>query len=332
MIKKCVPLLLSIGIANANPSFFEKSEIDYFHDVKKKEEEVEVKEEKKPEPKVIQKSENLREAKIDPEDRWMLKYKNSVWAKKMIGPDGQIYTTLPPREAIEAVEAMDDKNLTEAEKREKIEAYLQYQQQKIAKLNKAVPIMMQSAADLSIITPDDFVVNPNTLEKQILDQNKDVTNPHYTIKQTKINENQEFADVASQLPGEINSDVVVLLFYDFNCGHCQKQMPYIEEFYKRNKTKMEFKGFYTGPNIRDYIKESSFRTRLGNQIPFKTWPSFYENKKKEKRSYHEDFNVSGTPTIIFLNLKTKRKFVVNDSNVGIKGFENILKSMRSYNN
>ena len=322
MVRFLFSLLISFSavVLYAAEGYFESNEIDYWGDkIKAKKPEEPKKEILRPRTVRMAEDQLGQDVKeLSEDDKYMIKYRDSVWAKKSMGPDGRVWVTLPPRQAIEAIEETDP-----IKKKQKVEIYLAYQREKISKLNAMVPIMMESAVDMKIITANDFVVEASEpredITKALLGRDFQSSNVPVVIS----DDNGSTLTLINRIPGELKHQVAVLYFYDYDCHFCQKQRPEVEAFAKKYKDQVDFRGIYAG-NPKSYIKEVTFLQQTGKPVPFKTYSDLFPEKKEY---YSDHFKVKGTPTMIFINTKDGRSTRILDGDVGLDGMEAALKAV-----
>ena len=322
MVRLLFSLLISFSAAVivASEGYFESNEIDYWGDkIKAKKPEEPKKELVRPRTLRMAEDQTAQDVgELSEDDKYMIKYKDSVWAKKSMGPDGRVYVTLPLRQAVEAIEETDP-----VKKKEKVEIYLAYQREKIAKINAMGPFMMDSALDMKIITAENFVVEAPEPKEDITSAllGRDFKSANVPV--VMRDDNGSTLTLINRIPGELKHQVAVLYFFDYDCHFCQKQRPEVEAFVKKFSDSIDFRGIYAG-NPRSYIKEATFLQETGKPVPFKT----YSDKFPEKKEYYSDhFQVKGTPTMIFINTKDGRSTRILDGNVGLSGMEAALQAV-----
>lgn len=94
----------------------------------------------------------------------------------------------------------------------------------------------------------------------------------------------------------INADILMLLFWDPECGHCEKEIPIIKEFYDLNKEKYKFEVFA--------VCSDTSLVKWKNAIKKKkmTWINV-DGPRTLTADYHELYDIISTPVIYLLNRK-----------------------------
>ena len=94
----------------------------------------------------------------------------------------------------------------------------------------------------------------------------------------------------------VNARVTMILFWDPDCGHCEKEIPKIKEFYDANKTKYGLEIFAVCSDTSLSKWKSSLRKRGMDWINVNGPRSLTGN-------YHDQYDIISTPTIYILNRK-----------------------------
>ncbi len=106
----------------------------------------------------------------------------------------------------------------------------------------------------------------------------------------------------------INSDYIVICFWDPTCGHCQKQVPRLDSIYKAKwkKEGVKMYGVLTETKDLDQWKKFIRDKNLGN------WINVYETDAQKKivedskqASYKQLYDVIQTPTLYLLDKDKK---------------------------
>ncbi len=110
--------------------------------------------------------------------------------------------------------------------------------------------------------------------------------------------NMVMMDTLNQLISLYNLDVnyTIVLFWDPECGHCEKEIPKLKEFYDANKVKL-------GLEIFAVCSDSSM-VKMKNAIRKKgtTWINV-NGPRRLTGNYHDEYDITTTPTIYILNRK-----------------------------
>ncbi|MCX6266489.1 MAG: thioredoxin family protein, partial [Bacteroidetes bacterium] len=94
----------------------------------------------------------------------------------------------------------------------------------------------------------------------------------------------------------ITADFLLLLFWDPDCGHCEKEIPILKEFYDQNKMKYGFEIFA--------VCSDTSMVKWKNSIKKKkmTWINV-DGPRTLTGDYHEQYDITTTPVIYLLNRK-----------------------------
>jgi thiol-disulfide isomerase/thioredoxin len=112
----------------------------------------------------------------------------------------------------------------------------------------------------------------------------------------QIAPNMVMMDTNSQLISMHNIDAkfLLLLFWDPDCGHCEKEIPKIKEFYEANKDKNGLRVFAVCSDTSMEKWKSAIRKKSMNWINV-------DGPRTLTGDYHELYDISTTPVIYFLN-------------------------------
>lgn len=299
----------------------EKDGIDYFPE-KEKENKEDQEEDSgfvyKEEPVVTPKTQKktpviIDKIKIDPRDVYLHQYRNSIWAKKMIGPDGKVYVTLPDEESIRAAEAT-----TEEERKYWSRKYLAKNVEKLTKWGKMNQTVKAVSISDGFVTPESFSIKKSIpIDEMKLDQFSNASLKENSLIDLKNN---------VPVPGDVDENKIqVLFFYRGTCPSCLQILPDINKFTTKYKSHIQVKGVYTRP-LDEYMEFLRYYyDYMQEPLPFKNW-NLIQLNKLNKFNYASKLGISGannvvsTPTIVFLNLKTKKKIVL----VGSQNKLNVL--------
>ncbi len=92
----------------------------------------------------------------------------------------------------------------------------------------------------------------------------------------------------------INAEYLMLLFWDPDCGHCEKEIPVIKEFYDQNKEKYGFEVFAICSDTSLVKWKNSIRKKK------MTWINV-DGPRTLTGDYHEQYDIISTPVIYLLN-------------------------------
>jgi peroxiredoxin len=118
----------------------------------------------------------------------------------------------------------------------------------------------------------------------------------------------------------VKADYTVLIFYDVDCGQCQKDLPKLRDTYdkmKKEGKKIEVYCVYTHHEVekwKKFIRDNKF-----------TWINVYDgvhlNDLKKK------FDIYSTPVIYILD---KNK-VIKAKRIGVEQVEDVIKNLERIN-
>ena len=97
---------------------------------------------------------------------------------------------------------------------------------------------------------------------------------------------------------DIKADYTIVAFWDSNCGHCQKEIPKLHEFYKTNKEKW---------NLATFAVSTDTSTREWKAFINKnhlTWTNVYGYWSYTK-NFHDLYDINSTPVIYLLDEEKK---------------------------
>ncbi len=94
----------------------------------------------------------------------------------------------------------------------------------------------------------------------------------------------------------ITADFLLLLFWDPDCGHCEKEIPILKEFYDQNKVKYGFEIFS--------VCSDTSMVKWKNSVKKKkmTWINV-DGPRTLTGDYHEQYDIISTPVIYLLDRK-----------------------------
>ena len=118
----------------------------------------------------------------------------------------------------------------------------------------------------------------------------------------QIAPNMIMQDTSLQLVSmqSIKADFLLLLFWDPDCGHCEKEIPIIKEFYDQNKEKYKFE-IYAICSDTSLVKwKTAIRKKKMNWINV-------DGPRTLTGDYHEQYDIISTPVIYLLD---KRKEII----------------------
>jgi thiol-disulfide isomerase/thioredoxin len=92
----------------------------------------------------------------------------------------------------------------------------------------------------------------------------------------------------------INSEFLILLFWDPDCGHCEKEIPLIKEFYDTNKTKYGIEVYAICSDTSMVKMKNAIRKKKMNWINV-------DGPRTLTGDYHEQYDIISTPVIYILN-------------------------------
>jgi hypothetical protein len=98
----------------------------------------------------------------------------------------------------------------------------------------------------------------------------------------------------------ISADFLILLFWDPECGHCEKEIPIIKEFYDLNKVKYGLEVFAVCSDTSMAKMKKAIRKKQMNWINV-------NGPRTLTGDYHEQYDIISTPVIYILN---KRKEII----------------------
>lgn len=92
----------------------------------------------------------------------------------------------------------------------------------------------------------------------------------------------------------ITADFLLLLFWDPDCGHCEKEIPVLKEFYDLNKEKYGFEilGICSDTSLVKW--KSSIRKKMMNWINV-------DGPRTLTGDYHEQYDITTTPVLYLLD-------------------------------
>ena len=110
--------------------------------------------------------------------------------------------------------------------------------------------------------------------------------------------NMIMQDTSNQLVSmhNINADFLLLLFWDPDCGHCEKEIPILKEFYDQNKGKYGLEIFAICSDTSLAKWKSSIKKRK------MTWINV-DGPRTLTGDYHELYDIISTPVIYLLDRK-----------------------------
>jgi thiol-disulfide isomerase/thioredoxin len=119
----------------------------------------------------------------------------------------------------------------------------------------------------------------------------------------------------------VSADFTILVFWDVDCGHCQKEIPKLADLY--NKFKKENKdvkvfGVYTLHEIDKY-------TKYINEHQLNDWINVYDGA--HYNNINVKYDVTSTPVIYILD---KNK-IIRAKRIGVEQIENIITELEKQN-
>jgi thiol-disulfide isomerase/thioredoxin len=110
--------------------------------------------------------------------------------------------------------------------------------------------------------------------------------------------NMIMQDTSNQLVSmhNITADFLMLLFWDPDCGHCEKEIPIIKEFYDQNKEKYKFEIFAVCSDTSLVKWKNSIKKKKMNWINV-------DGPRTLTGDYHEQYDIISTPVIYLLDKK-----------------------------
>jgi thiol-disulfide isomerase/thioredoxin len=108
--------------------------------------------------------------------------------------------------------------------------------------------------------------------------------------------NMVMMDTNNQLVSlyNIDSKFILILFWDPDCGHCEKEIPKIKDFYTQNKDKYGVEVFAVCSDTSLVKWKTAVKKRSMNWINV-------DGPRTLTGDYHELYDVTTTPVIYFLN-------------------------------
>jgi thiol-disulfide isomerase/thioredoxin len=110
--------------------------------------------------------------------------------------------------------------------------------------------------------------------------------------------NMVMMDTLGRLISLYNLDFnyTIVLFWDPDCGHCEKEIPKLKEYYEKNRERL-------GLEIFAVCSDSSM-VKWKNAIKKKgtTWINV-DGPRRLTGNYHDEYDIQSTPTIYILNRK-----------------------------
>ncbi len=114
----------------------------------------------------------------------------------------------------------------------------------------------------------------------------------------KIAPNMIMQDTSLKLVSmhNVTADFLLLLFWDPDCGHCEKEIPILREFYEQNKVKYGFEIFA--------VCSDTSLVKWKNSIKKKNMPWInVDGPRTLTGDYHEQYDIISTPVIYLLDRK-----------------------------
>ena len=326
--------------------FFEKKEIDYWNKKDAEEPKEEIPEEKKaPLPKTViisdanveeKKSENKsvnKPEKTDEDKKFLAFYeqfKDSPWAERTVDADGKVVVRLPPEPLVRGLEAQTDDEMADF-----AYEYLQYNIKRFDKLKKFMTSVKMVQLEEGYISPDDFYIpdKPESNKSMVsyVDQALGAKTGPYEVGIEKPNlakekngEDNKPLESKIKIPGVIDNNIQVLWFFDSECSHCRAHLSTIIKFYNAHKDALSFKAIFTNMDQHKLGAFRSYQNTRGEPIEF---PLYWTIDVVRKIVYHEEFEIKGTPTTIFMNIEKRKIAIFNGSEGGIEALESELKKI-----
>lgn len=179
----------------------------------------------------------------------------------------------------------------------------------IKRANLLRPLLIGSAApDLSMIKAEDF----ETVKKMGFEAAKtseEVTKIYYSNADAL---NKMFSHLYS-----VSADFIVLVFWDVDCGHCQKEIPKLIDLYnelKKDKKDVKVYSVYTlheGDKYLKYIAEKGLND----------WINVYDGA--HLNNVINKYDVFSTPVIYVLD---KNK-IIKAKRIGVEQIKDVIKEM-----
>jgi thiol-disulfide isomerase/thioredoxin len=94
----------------------------------------------------------------------------------------------------------------------------------------------------------------------------------------------------------LNADYLLLLFWDPDCGHCEKEIPKLKEFYDEYKEKYNLEIFSVCSDTSLVKWKKAIKKRAMNWINV-------DGPRTLTGDYHEQYDITTTPVIYILNRK-----------------------------
>ena len=94
----------------------------------------------------------------------------------------------------------------------------------------------------------------------------------------------------------LNSDYLILLFWDPDCGHCEQEIPKLKEFYDNYKEKYNLEIFSVCSDTSLVKWKKAIKKREMNWINV-------DGPRTLTGDYHEQYDITTTPVIYILNRK-----------------------------
>ena len=114
----------------------------------------------------------------------------------------------------------------------------------------------------------------------------------------KIAPNMIMQDTSLKLVSmhNVTADFLLLLFWDPDCGHCEKEIPILREFHEQNKVKYGFEIFA--------VCSDTSLVKWKNSIKKKNMPWInVDGPRTLTGDYHEQYDIISTPVIYLLDRK-----------------------------
>ena len=322
--------------------FFEKKEIDYWNKKDVEEPKEEIPEEKKaPQPKtVIISDANVEEKKSEKkpekteEDKKFLafyeQFKDSPWAERTVDADGKVVVRLPPEPLVRGLEAQTDDEMADF-----AYEYLQYNIKRFDKLKKFMVSVKKVQLEEGYISPEDFYLPEKDGSSKSMvsyvDQALGARTGPYEVgiekplaKDKNAEGNNHPMESKIIIPGVIDNNIQVLWFFDSECSHCRAQLSTIIKFYNAHKDALSFKAIFTNMDQRKLGAFREYQNTKGEPIEF---PLYWTVDAVRKKVYHEEFEIKGTPTTIFMNIEKRKIAIFNGSDGGIEALESELRKI-----
>lgn len=94
----------------------------------------------------------------------------------------------------------------------------------------------------------------------------------------------------------VNANITIVLFWDPDCAHCEKEIPKIKEFYDQNKVKYGLEIFAVCSDTSLTKWKKALKKRGMNWINV-------DGPRSLSGNYHDQYDILSTPTIYILNRK-----------------------------